>query len=277
MEIIVFLILGVIQGLTEFLPISSSGHLILFYKLFGLEIDTMTLSILLHIATLLSVIVYYRKTLIILIKNPFCKTNLKILVTTLTTCLLVLVFKPIIDKTFNTDYLFAFFVITAFLLILSDYMSSKKELSNLTNPTSINTKTLIRPEDITNINISYFQAFIIGLSQGVACIPGISRSGTTIATAKIIGVRKDVSTYSFIISIPIIIASLILDIASGGNLNNVNIIGLILSMIVCFVIGLLSIKVMTNFVKNNKLTIFSYYLLALTTFLILNNVFFHIF
>ena len=277
MEIIVFLILGVIQGLTEFLPISSSGHLILFYKLFGLEIDTMTLSILLHIATLLSVIVYYRKTLIILIKNPFCKTNLKILVTTLTTCLLVLVFKPIIDKTFNTDYLFAFFIITAFLLILSDYMSSKKELSNLTNPTSINTKTLIRPEDITNINISYFQAFIIGLSQGVACIPGISRSGTTIATAKIIGVRKDVSTYSFIISIPIIIASLILDIASGGNLNNVNIIGLILSMIVCFVIGLLSIKVMTNFVKNNKLTIFSYYLLALATFLILNNVFFHIF
>jgi undecaprenyl pyrophosphate phosphatase UppP len=189
----------------------------------------------------------------------------------------VLVFKPIIDKTFNTDYLFAFFVITAFLLILSDYMSSKKELSNLTNPTSINTKTLIRPEDITNINISYFQAFIVGLSQGVACIPGISRSGTTIATAKIIGVRKDVSTYSFIISIPIIIASLILDIASGGNLNNVNIIGLILSMIVCFVIGLLSIKVMTNFVKNNKLTIFSYYLLALATFLILNNVFFHIF
>jgi undecaprenyl-diphosphatase len=277
MEIIVFLILGVIQGLTEFLPISSSGHLILFYKLFGLEIDTMTLSILLHIATLLSVIVYYRKTLIILIKNPFCKTNLKILVTTLTTCLLVLVFKPIIDKTFNTDYLFAFFIITAFLLILSDYMSSKKELSNLTNPTSINTKTLIRPEDITNINISYFQAFIIGLSQGVACIPGISRSGTTIATAKIIGVRKDVSTYSFIISIPIIIASLILDIASGGNLNNVNIIGLILSMIVCFVIGLLSIKVMTNFVKNNKLTIFSYYLLALATFLILNNMFFHIF
>jgi undecaprenyl-diphosphatase len=277
MEIIIFLILGVIQGLTEFLPISSSGHLILFYKLFGLEIDTMTLSILLHIATLLSVIVYYRKTLIILIKKPFCKTNLKILVTTLTTCLLVLVFKPIIDKTFNTDYLFAFFVITAFLLILSDYMSSKKELSNLTNPTSINTKTLIRPEDITNINISYFQAFIIGLSQGVACIPGISRSGTTIATAKIIGVRKDVSTYSFIISIPIIIASLILDIASGGNLNNVNIIGLILSMIVCFVIGLLSIKVMTNFVKNNKLTIFSYYLLALATFLILNNMFFHIF
>ena len=277
MEIIVFLILGVIQGLTEFLPISSSGHLILFYKLFGLEIDTMTLSILLHIATLLSVIVYYRKTLIILIKNPFCKTNLKILVTTLTTCLLVLDFKPIIDKTFNTDYLFAFFIITAFLLILSDYMSSKKELSNLTNPTSINTKTLIRPEDITDINISYFQAFIIGLSQGVACIPGISRSGTTIATAKIIGVRKDVSTYSFIISIPIIIASLILDIASGGNLNNVNIIGLILSMIVCFVIGLLSIKVMTNFVKNNKLTIFSYYLLALATFLILNNVFFHIF
>jgi undecaprenyl-diphosphatase len=277
MEIIIFLILGVIQGLTEFLPISSSGHLILFYKLFGLEIDTMTLSILLHIATLLSVIVYYRKTLIILIKNPFCETNLKILVTTLTTCLLVLVFKPIIDKTFNTNYLFAFFIITAFLLILSDYMSSKKELSNLTNPTSINTKTLIRPEDITNINISYFQAFIVGLSQGVACIPGISRSGTTIATAKIIGVRKDVSTYSFIISIPIIIASLILDIASGGNLNNVNIIGLILSMIVCFVIGLLSIKVMTNFVKNNKLTIFSYYLLALATFLILNNMFFHIF
>jgi undecaprenyl-diphosphatase len=133
-----------------------------------------------------------------------------------------------------------------------------------------------RTEDITNMNISYTQAVIIGITQGIACIPGISRSGSTIATAKMCKVQ-DSATYSFLISIPIIIASLIMEILESGNIGDASIISVIVSMIICFVVGLLSIKAMTNFVKNNKLCYFSYYLIALSAFLIFNDLIFHLF
>ena len=116
----VLIILAVVQGLTEFLPISSSGHLVLLYNFFGIENNVKLLSILLHIATLLSVLIFYRKELIVLIKNPLCSTNRKLVVTTIFTCLVVLIIKPFIDKSFDGQYLFVFFIITAMLLFISE-------------------------------------------------------------------------------------------------------------------------------------------------------------
>ena len=106
----VLILLAVVQGVTEFLPISSSGHLVLLYNFFGIENNVKLLSILLHIATLLSVLIYYRKELLVLIKNPFCITNRKIMVTTICTCLVVLIIKPFIDKSFKGEYIFVFFI-----------------------------------------------------------------------------------------------------------------------------------------------------------------------
>ena len=108
----ILIILGIIQGLTEFLPISSSGHLVLLYKIFGIENDTILLSIILHIATLLAVIVYYIKDIWSLIRHPLCNTNRKIIVTTLFTCIVALILKPIIDLAFDGRSLSIFFVIT---------------------------------------------------------------------------------------------------------------------------------------------------------------------
>ena len=129
-------------------------------------------------------------------------------------------------------------------------------------------------QDITNIGVTYKQAMIIGLTQGVACIPGISRSGSTIAIGRMCG-AEDTTRYSFLISIPIIIASFVMElIGSGGVIwSSVNIAGLIVAFVLCFVIGILCIKVMTRIVANNKLTIFAYYLIGLSAVLVVMSFF----
>ncbi|MGN0961221.1 MAG: undecaprenyl-diphosphate phosphatase [Christensenellales bacterium] len=268
----ILLLLATIQGLTEFLPISSSGHLVLLYNFFGIDNNVKLLSILLHIATLLSVLIYYRKEIIQLIKHPLCPTNRKIIVTTLCTCLVVLILKPIIDKTFSGEYIFAFFLITAVLLCISDYLSEKNQL--LSRTTYFKSETMRKIDTtITNIGVSYKQAIIIGLTQGIACIPGISRSGSTIAVGRMCK-AEDTTRYSFLISIPIIIASFLMEIFDD-NLGtfNINIFALLVAMLICTIIGILCIKLMTNLVNKNKLIYFSYYLIALSTILVVLSFF----
>lgn len=269
MNFLVLIILATIQGLTEFLPISSSGHLVLLYNFFGIENNVKLLSILLHIATLLSVLIYYRKEVIQLIRHPLCPTNRKIIVTTLCTCVVVLILKPFIDASFNGEYIFVFFIITAVLLFVSDYLAEKNSLLSRTRNFKSETMRQIDKTNITDININYKQAFIIGLTQGVACIPGISRSGSTIAVGRMCK-ADDTTRYSFLISIPIIIASFLMEIMEGniGTLN-INIFALIFAMAICTIIGLLCIKLMTNLVNKNKLTYFAYYLIALSTLLVI--------
>lgn len=260
---IYLIVLSVIQGLTEFLPISSSGHLLLFYDILNIA-ESRLLSILLHIATLLSVVIYYRKDIWNLIKNPLCKTNKKIVLTTIITCSIVLILKPLIDATFNVNYLSIFFVVTAVLLIISDYVNSK----NMSKTNNIVSNRIINNNNICDLNISYKNAILIGITQAIACIPGISRSGSTIAIARILGVGNDATKYSFLISMPIIIASLIMEVFSGGSIGEFSTLNISISMIICFVVGLLSIKLMTSLVNKNKLIYFSYYLMILSAILI---------
>jgi len=265
----VLILLGIVQGLTEFLPVSSSGHLVLLYNIFGIEDNTVLVSILFHIATLLAVVIYYRKDIWILITHPLCKTNRKLVVTTIFTVIMYLLINPIVDYAFGGDTLFIFFIITAIILFVSDYIANKRKTPELviTDYTA----------HLTDLPLSYTQAIIIGISQGIACIPGISRSGTTIATSRIIGCDSISAKYSFLISIPIIVGSLILEIFEGGSLANVNIAGMIIGFIICFIVGLLCIKLMVEFVKKSKLQYFSYYLLAISAFLILNDLVLHLF
>ena len=269
MSIWVLIILAIVQGLTEFLPISSSGHLVVLYNFFGIENNVKLLSILLHIATLLSVLIYYRKELWVLIKKPFCPTNRKIIVTTVFTVAVVLIIKPFIDKSFNGEWLFVFFLITAMLLFISDYMADRNEiLSRTVNFKTENTK-IINNADVSNMPITYKQAILIGITQGIACFPGISRSGSTIAVARICGIR-DSARYSFLISIPIIIASFLMEIIDGNiTAMDINILWLIFVMVICMIVGLICIKAMTKLVAKNRLTYFAYYLIILSIILII--------
>ena len=167
---VIILIFAILQGLTEFLPVSSSGHLVLLSNIFGLDSSSKMLSIVLHVATLFSVLVYYRKDILMLIKHPLCKTNKKLLLTTLVTCLLVLIIKPIIDALFTGEYLFVFFLTTAILLYVSDYITYRRFKTETGN---ILTKTNSATTNILDLNISYKISFVLGLTQAVACIPGI--------------------------------------------------------------------------------------------------------
>ena len=268
----ILILLAVVQGLTEFLPVSSSGHLVLLYNIFGIEDGTVILSILLHIATLLSVLIYYRKEVVALVRHPLCPTNRKIIVTTICTCVIVLLIKPIIDNAFDGEYLFVFFVITAILLFVSDYLSERRGMLSRTTGFVQKNIQRVNGEDITNIGVSYKQAILIGVTQGFACIPGISRSGSTIAMSRMCGAENS-ARYSFLISIPIIIASFVMELVSSDvSWSNINIVGLIVSMSICFLIGLLCIRVMTQLVSKNRLTIFAYYLIILSAVLILLSI-----
>lgn len=266
MAFLIIILLGIVQGLTEFLPVSSSGHLVLFYNIFGVENNTLLLSIVLHVATLLAVCTYYFKDLIKLIKKPFCKTNINILIACVPTIILVVIFKKYIENLFQGNYLFIFFIITAVVLFLSDIFSKKNEaIENAQNQN-------FEDFDITNMKISKLQALIIGCVQGIACVPGISRSGSTIATGIFCKVNREESTnFSFLISIPVIIGSMLVEIydyIKEPTPLGFSVLQIAIGFVIAFIVGYLCIKFMLNFVKKQKLTYFSIYLIVLSIVLI---------
>lgn len=308
MLFLVVLLLGLVQGASEFLPISSSGHLVVLYQIFNITENTIFLSIVLHLGTLLSIVVVYRKQLWKLIKNPFCKTNLLLLCATISTIIVVLLFKNAITSLFNGRHIEWFFLITAGILLLAHFFGGKQQtliLNNknnkLNNNASNNTQQIrqlsnnsavtkqvqscaelskstkqqsyfVKDEstdlqNITNLNMPFWKAIVIGLMQGVATVPGISRSGMTISTALLLGVNlKDAPNFSFLLSIPIIVASLVFEIwgMQGATIaTNFTALQLSVGFLVAFVVGWLCLRATIAFVRQRKLYVFSIYLILL--------------
>lgn len=277
------IVIGFVQGVAEFLPISSSGHLVLIYTLLKIDSNNFLLTIFLHVATLFSVIYVYRKDILKLIKNPLCKTNKLLVVASIPTVIIALIFNTIIEDSFNLNFILFGFIFTALILAIADYLSEKhnilsknntleaKNHSSVSGTTMLKNNVivhqnpnLINAQDITNINISYGKALIIGASQGLACFPGISRSGTTISTALMLNVNKsDATTFSFLLSIPVIIGSMLLAIIKAKDIVSVSTGGLITAGITSFIVGILSLGFLMKIVKKQKLSYFSYYLLSL--------------
>lgn len=244
MTIIEAIIFGIIQGLTEFLPISSSGHLVLFKRFFSISGDFVFFSVILHVATLYAVLIYFRKEVLWLIKNPFSKQARKLYIATLPTIVVALIFESFIEATFSGELLPFCFMFTAILLFITHMLSknSKKQIDNK-------------------------GAFIIGLMQGIATLPGISRSGTTVSTGILLGYDKEESAkFSFLLSIPIIIASMLYEIyklikVGGGEIYPFQ---TIIAFVISFIVGFFSIKLMMNAVKKMKLYWFSIYLVIVS-------------
>ena len=242
-------ILGIIQGLTEFLPVSSSGHLELGKAILGDEAvpqESLMFTVVLHFATALSTIVIFRKDIISLIKgalkfqwNEDLQFFCKIAVSMLPAVVVGLFFEDELEALFNGNILLVglMLLVTAVLLYFAD-----------------------KAKD-TNRKVSFSNAFVIGLSQAVAMLPGISRSGATISTSVLLGNDKTkAARFSFLMVIPLIFGKIAKDILSGElNYNTSNFTALSIGFVAAFVAGLLACTWMIALVKKSKLTYFSIY------------------
>lgn len=265
------LLLGIVQGLTEFLPVSSSGHLMIFRELLGVESEGfLDFTVTVHFATVLSTIVVFWSAIWKLLKGLFqFKYNdetdyvLKICVSMIPIAIVGLFFKDQVEGLFgeNLFTVAVCLIITAILLFLSDQSGRFRSMSSS------------RSENTHRNGISYLQAAVVGLGQACAVAPGLSRSGTTIATGLISGVRRDVmAQFSFLMVLVPIIGEQALTVIKGigepATAPGVGFLPLLMGFIGAFGAGLFSCKVMVELVKRAKLVWFSIYCL-LAAFLIL--------
>ncbi len=243
----ILIILGLLQGITEFLPISSSGHLVLVEHFFGIQSDLVFLNVLLHCATLLAVILYYRKTIFYLITHPLCRLNKYLVIATIPAVIFVLLFNNFVESTFaNLIFVGIGFLMSAVFLTLAVIFANKNRTP--------------RPLDYRNVAI-------MGLSQALAIFHGLSRSGTTLSFGLVAGIeRQSALDFSFLMSIPIIFASLIYQIFTNEMSTafvDINIAGIVVATITAFLSAILGLILMKRIVKKINLVYFVPYLIIL--------------
>ena len=249
MEIIDAIILGIIQGLTEFLPVSSSGHLELGKAILGdnsVPEESLLFTVVLHFATALSTIVVFRKDIFNIIKGVFAfkwnedtKFVAKIAVSMLPAAIIGFTFESELSALFDGNIKLVGFmlIITALLLYLADKAKN------------------------TNKKVSFSNALVIGFSQAIAMLPGISRSGATISTSVLLGNDKTkAARFSFLMVVPLIFGKIAKDILSGElTYDSQNFTALSIGFIAAFISGLFACTWMIALVKKSKLKYFAYY------------------
>lgn len=260
------LILGIVQGLTEFLPVSSSGHLMIAKVMLGVDGEGfLDFTVTVHFATVLSTIIVFRKEIWNLVAGLFRfryndETDyvFKIVVSMIPIAVVGLFFKDKVEALFG-DGLFIvgiFLIITAVLLFLSDKAGTFLSRSS----------GLDQDKPQARNGISYWQAFVVGIGQALAVAPGLSRSGTTISTGLLCGVKREaMAQFSFLmVLVPIIGEQTlgIIDSLSSGAVPSLGIVPLLVGFIGAFIAGLFSCKVMIALVKKAKLIWFALYCLV---------------
>ncbi len=241
------ILLGIVQGLTEFLPVSSSGHLQIFKEILGVEISgNVTFDVALHAATVLSTIVVMwaeiRRLFLGLFSRTFNEEQryvLKILLSMIPAGIVGLFFASEIEALFSSlAFVGAMLLLTALLLAFAYYAKPRQKEE-----------------------ISWRDAFLIGCAQAAATMPGLSRSGSTIATGLLLGNQKEsVAHFSFLMVIPVILGKMFLDILSGEMAAlDVERLPLVAGFLAAFLSGALACKFMINIVKRGKLIWFALY------------------
>ena len=249
MDIIEAIILGIIQGLTEFLPVSSSGHLELAKAILGddsVPKESITFTVILHFATALSTLVIFRKEVGEIFKGLFqFKWNdetqfcFKIIISMVPAVIVGLLFEKQLEALFGGNIMLvgAMLLVTALLLLLADKAKN------------------------TNKDVATKNAFIIGISQAIAMLPGISRSGATISTSVLLGIdRTKAAKFSFLMVVPLIFGKIAKDLLGGDiSFQSSDMIPMSAGFFAAFISGLIACKWMIALVKKSKLIYFSIY------------------
>lgn len=259
MSLLQSILLGILQGIAEFLPISSSGHLKIAQFLFHLEDVPLLFDVFLHLATLLAVVLYFREKILALLLVFFRWITLKkcadeaeaknrkfiiaVIISTIITGILGVLSSKIIPD-LGVEYICIGFLITSLLLITSALLERRSAKAAAENPPNA------------------LQALFIGFMQGVGTLPGISRSGSTIAGALFCGVdRQTAGEYSFIVSIPAILGAFVLEAKDLGEMSqNVGILPIIAGCVAAFISGFFALAFLMRLIKKGHLELFALYL-----------------
>jgi undecaprenyl-diphosphatase len=263
MSIIEAIILGIIQGLTEFLPVSSSGHLELAKALFGEGLagkDSLTFTVIVHVATALSTCMVFRKDIVSLFAglfqfkwNPETVFSLKIVLSMVPAAFVGLFFESFIEELFSGQILLvgAMLGVTGLLLLLADRARNNGK------------------------DVGFQDALIIGISQAIAILPGVSRSGATISTTVLLGIDREKATrFSFLMVVPLIFGKIAKDILDGGFvIESGSASYLVAGFIAAFVSGWFACRWMIALVRRAKLTYFALYCFGIGLAVVLYSVF----
>lgn len=247
MSILLAALLGLVQGLTEFLPVSSSGHLVVFQNWLQEEKTPVAFDLVLHIGTLLPIVWVYRETVLELLKglisNPMASENRLtwwIVLGSVPTALIGIGFEDVFEQLFHTPKMVAaaFFVTGSFLFATQYLKAGERDIQQMT----------------------WKDALMIGAIQGLAITPGISRSGSTIAIAMLLGLKRDLAAkYSFLLSIPAIVGGFVLK-ADELTVDMATLPFLGAGFVVSALSGLFALKVLLKLVNSGDFSKFSYYL-----------------
>jgi len=229
-------ILALVQGITEWLPVSSSAHLAIIQHLFGIS-PPVFFDIALHVGTLISVLLFFRNDIIELIREKDVKMLLYIIIASIPTAIIGLALKDFFESFFSNIALIGVaLIITGTLLFLTRYAKEKKQ----------------KQPDAAS-------AFIIGIAQGIAVAPGISRSGSTISTGMLLGIDKEkAARFSFLLSVPAVLGAAMLE-GRKAVLSSIDFGPMLLGVVVAAVVGYLSIDFLLKIIRKNSFSVFAYY------------------
>lgn len=258
MEYIKAIILGLVQGLCEFLPVSSSGHLAVFHRAFGLEEGSTFFTVMLHMGTLVAVFIVYRRQIFELLRKPFQKKTYLLVVSTLVTVVIYLVFGKLLDTEGNGYAIGCSFIFTACILLITDFVVPK----------------LYKSKAKSIKEMGYLSAMGVGAMQGIGILPGVSRSGATIAGARLFGLKKEAAAeFSFLMSIPAILGGLVVETFGlvDEGVGNIDWMSIVIGTVVAAISGYFAIRFMIKLITEKKFWGFAIYVFLLGSFLILDT------
>ncbi|MFH1189097.1 MAG: undecaprenyl-diphosphate phosphatase [Candidatus Omnitrophota bacterium] len=243
--------LGIVQGTTEFLPISSSGHLVLIQGLFGMKEGELAFDIFLHLGTLISILIYFRRDILdIIVKDR--RLALYVAAASVPTFMIGMMFKDAAEELFARPHIVGYMLLATGLWLLAAALYSRFARSG------------------DRKKLGFVNSLIMGAAQGIAVIPGISRSGATIGAGILSGIDKEKAVrFSFLLAIPAIAGASLLKCRDiGAGLSSGDALSFTAGAIVAMITGLASISVLLKMVKTDKLYIFGIYCILAASFVI---------